>query len=486
MSDSLAKQIAQLPLEDQQSWLDSLDPEVRLELARSPWWFVGRPEQQLPQGNWRVWLQQAGRGWGKSRSGAENLVNLVLETPEDNGVPTEWAIIAETFSDCRKICVEGPSGVRRVLRGHGLEEDVHFVYNRSQWQIILMTGQIIHMLGADTPDVGRGLNLAGLWADEICKWRYAYEIWHEGIGLALRIGKNPRAIVTTTPKPGHKLLKEWSKSTNGSVVITRGSIEDNRDNLSTSQIEAFKEAYEGTRLWRQEGLGELLEDVPGALWRAENILIKEPPAMKRTIIAIDPAVTVSETSDETGIVVVGKGVDDLLYVLGDYSCKESTFGWAQIVNNLFTEFNADLIVYEKNQGGDALGEILHRVNSYLPVKAVPAKVGKKLRAEPVSMLYEQHKVFHVKHFELLEDQLLTWDPESGKDSPDRLDAMVHGFTELAGTSVGSRFLLEIATVCERCQMPNVKGSSVCKGCGKALDGLETPQGIDMWAGVKRG
>lgn len=468
MTDSLAKQIAQLPLEAQQSWLDSLDPEVRLELARSPWWFVGRPEQQLPPGLWRIWLMQAGRGWGKSRSGAENFVQLVLDTPSDDGVPTEWAVIAETFSDCRKICVEGPSGVRRVLRSKGLEEDVHYVYNRSQWQIILNTGQIIHMLGADNADVGRGLNLAGLWADEICKWRYAHEIWHEGIGLALRIGKNPRAIVTTTPKPGHKLLKEWSRVTDGSVVVSRGSIEDNRDNLSSSQIQAFKDAYEGTRLWRQEGLGELLEDVPGALWKYEDILIAEAPEMKRVIIAIDPAVTVSETSDETGIIVCGKGVDDNFYVLGDYSGKYSTFEWAKVVNNLFTEFNVNLIVYEKNQGGDTQKEILHSVNSYLPVKAISARQGKITRAEPVSLLYEQHRVFHVKHFETLEDQYLTWDPESAKDSPDRLDAAVHGITELSGANTVNRFLMELADLCPSCQFPNTKGASLCSSCHQPM------------------
>src|ERR1019366_7929219 len=132
MSDSLAKRISRLPLEEQEAWLDSLEPEVRIELGRAPWWFIGRPEQQLPEGPWRVWLMQTGRGWGKSRTGAENLVELVLANPRtDDNAHTEWAIIAETFSDCRKICVEGPSGVRRVLEGRGLQEGTHYDYNRS-------------------------------------------------------------------------------------------------------------------------------------------------------------------------------------------------------------------------------------------------------------------------------------------------------------------------------------------------------------------
>lgn len=497
MSDSLAKQISRLPLEAQIQWIEGLEHDLRLELAKNPWWFVGRPEQQLPPGLWRVWLQQAGRGWGKTRSGAENFVYLVLENPVDeSGAPTEWAVIAETFSDCRKICVEGPSGIRRVLRNRGFEENVHYVYNRSQWQIIFTTGQVIHMLGADTPDVGRGLNLAGLWADEVGKWRYSYEIWHEGVGFALRIGNNPRAIVTTTPKPGHRLLKEWAKADDGSVVITRGSIYDNADNLSAAQLKAFKEAYEGTRLWRQEGLGELLEDVPGSLWVLENILHEDAPMeWKRRVVAIDPAVTNTETSDETGIIVCGKALDNRLAVIADYSCKDTIFGYASRALEAFRIHNCDLIVYEDNQGGTAVAEILHSIDPYAPVKAVKAYVGKKLRAEPIASLYEQHKVFHVKHYEnghevrhlaKLEDQMLSWAADDPK-SPDRLDAMVHGLTELAGTAQGSRFLTEIAEICERCQMPNPKGSTVCRQCGQGLNPSgRVPDVVNQWSGVNRG
>lgn len=469
MSDSLAKQISRLSLEQQQEWLDSLEDDLRIELAKNPWWFIGRPEQQMPIGNWSIWLMQTGRGWGKSRTGAENLAQLVLDSPTTaDGAPTEWAIIAETFSDCRKICVEGPSGFRRVLIGRGLEEGVHFDYNRSNWQITLKTGQIVHMLGADSSDVGRGLNLSGLWADEVAMWRYAYDTWTEGLSFALRIGKHPKAIVTTTPKPGHRLLRAWNKSDNGSIVLTRGSIEDNKDNLSRDQIQAFKDAYEGTRLWKQEGLGEFLEDVPGALWSYEDILVATPPEMKRIIIAIDPAVTDTETSDETGIIVVGKGVDDTLWVLGDFSCKDSTFGWAKRVKNLYDEFQADLIVYEKNQGGDVQKEILHSLDPYLPVEAIQAKLGKKLRAGPIAMLYQQHKVFHSQHFEKLEDQYLTWDPESG-ESPDRLDAAVHGLLKIANISAGSRFLMDLADICPNCQSPNIKGSSICASCHQAMN-----------------
>ncbi len=468
MSDSLAKQVSRLPIEEQEKWLDGLDDDTRLELARNPWWFIGRPEQLLPEGDWRIWLIMAGRGFGKSRSGAENLVNLVLANPRaDDGAPTEWAVIAETFSDCRKICVEGPSGILRVLRSRGMVEDSHFTYNRSQWQIILKSGQIIHMLGADSPDVGRGLNLSGLWADEIAKWRYALRTWSEGIFPALRIGTSPRAIVTTTPKPGHKLLGSWLKRDNGSVVITKGSIDDNRDNLSPAQLAEMHELYDGTRIGRQELMGEYLEDTPGALWRWDMIAVREMPSRKRVVVAVDPAVTNTADSDETGIVVCGKDNDGALYVMADMSCKDSVHGWAVRVNEAFERFQADKVVYEDNQGGDAIREVLLSVNPYMPVKAVRAKVSKHLRAEPIAALYEQGKVFHTEHFDKLESQMLSWEADD-PNSPDRLDAMVHALTELAGISPSSRFLAELADLCPKCQQPNVKGTSVCAFCGTTM------------------
>jgi phage terminase large subunit-like protein len=470
MSDSLAKQISRLPVEQQEAWLDALEDDLRIELAKNPWWFIGRPEQLLPVGIWVIWLIMAGRGFGKTRAGAENLVQMALDNPvADDGAPTEWAVIAETFSDCRKICIEGPSGILRVLRQRGMVEGVDFTYNRSQWQIILTTGQIIHMLGADSPDVGRGLNLSGFWADEIGKWRYAFRTWSEGLFPALRIGQHPKAIVTTTPKPGHELMKSWLKRDNGSIIVTRGSIDDNRDNLSASQLSEMHELYDGTRIGRQELMGEFLEDTPGALWTFDHINVKPRSETKRIVIAVDPAVTNTAESDETGIVVACKYIDGLFGVLGDHSCKDSVHGWAQRVNACFEQYSADLVVYEANQGGDAIAEVLRTVNPYLPLKAVHAKVGKRLRAEPIAALYEQGKVTHAEHFDKLEDQMLTWEADDPK-SPDRLDALVHALTELANIGAGSRFLQELAQMCPRCNQPNIKGASVCSSCHEPLDG----------------
>src|ERR1035437_3893591 len=351
MSDSLAKQIARLPTEEQVVWIESLEAEIRLELVKQPWWFVGRPEQQLPAGDWSIWLLQTGRAWGKTRSAAENFINLVLETPvTDDCTPTEWAIIAETFSDCRKICVEGPSGIRRVLDRRGFVEGIDYTYNRSQWQIILKTGQIIHMLGAETADVGRGLNLSGLWADELAKWPHAAATWTEGLFPSLRIGKNPKAIVSTTPKPAHPLIKLWNHRTDGSVVVTRGHIDDNKDNLSKAQLEEFHRLYDNTRIGRQEMGGEYLEDAPGALWTLEMLednRVLEAPEMLQIVVAIDPAVSNTEDSDWTGIVAVGKGVDGKGYTLADRSCRLSPMEWAKRAVDLYDELEADRIIGEK-------------------------------------------------------------------------------------------------------------------------------------------
>lgn len=480
MSNSLAKTIAQLPLAEQEAWLDGLILELREELARNPWWFIGRPEQIAPIGDWVIWLIMAGRGFGKTRAGAENFVDWVLETPlDDNGAPTEWAIVAETFSDCRKICVNGPSGVLQVLRSKGYEQvqrnpgERQFVYNRSNWQITFGTGQIIHMLGADTPDVGRGLNLSGIWADEIGKWRYAFRTWTEGLFPALRIGKQPRAIVTTTPKPGHELIGYWLKAIRAgghSVTVTYGSIDDNKDNLSAAQLQEMHDLYDGTRIGEQELYGKYLEDVPGALWNLDQIQIGASKDYKRIVIAIDPAITNTPDSDETGIVACAKGQDGEFYVLGDWSGKYSAFEWAQRVNELYTVLKADKIVYEDNQGGTSWGEILRSVNPYLPIDTVHAKVGKKLRAEPIAALYEQSRVFHVEHFEKLENQMCTWDAgDVSAKSPDRLDALVHALHELVDTSAASLFLKELADVCGECKMPNTKGVTLCAYCRKPMN-----------------
>lgn len=472
MADSLAKQIALLPPDERQSWVKKLDPKAAQELAAKPWWFIGRPEQQQPSGDWSVWLILAGRGWGKTRTGAEWLIDQILAEPKTpEGIPTEWAIIAETFGDTRVMCVEGPSGILRVMNRRGMVKDIDYIYNRSAWTVVFKDGQRLHMFGADNPDAGRGYNLTGVWADEIAKWRYPYETWNEGIAPALRIGKHPRAVITTTPKPT-KLLKEWVTRTDGSVYTTRGSTFDNEDNLSSTALHELKVRYEGTRIGRQELYGEILNDVEGALWNYTLIdpyRITELPEMTRIVVSIDPATTSGEDADETGIIVVGKGTDGRGYVIADRSCRDTPLGWANRAIAAYEEFKADRIVAEKNQGGEMVEQTIRTVNPLVPYKGINAKQGKRLRAEPIAALYEQGRVSHLNTLKELETQMIEWVPDSGY-SPDRLDALVHGLAELGFAFGGSadRFFAGLAPSCPGCDMPNAREARACFSCGAPL------------------
>jgi phage terminase large subunit-like protein len=379
-------------------------------------------------------------------------------------------VAAPTFGDVRDTCAEGESGIIRVLEEYDMLKD----WNRGYGDVYLKNGSRMKLISGEKPARFRGPQFHGGWLDELAT--FARPEAFDQARIIMRLpGEKPQLLVTTTPAPV-PLIKKLLDS-NG-VVISRGQTSDNAANLSDDYLSDLEEMYGGTRLWRQEILGELLEDVPGALWIPENILHEEMPLeWKRKVVAIDPAVTNTENSDETGIIVCGKALDNRLGVIADYSCKDSIFGYAKRAIEAYRLHECDLIVYEDNQGGDSLKEILLSIDPYLPVKAVKAMVGKHLRAEPVANLYEQHKVFHVKqrdsqgrevrHLTKLEDQMLGWAADDPK-SPDRLDAMVHGLTELAGISRGSRFLLELADICGNCQQPNTKGTEMCAYCHQPM------------------
>ena len=478
MSDSLAKQISRLSVEEQHAWLDSLEDELRLELGRSPWWLIARPEQLMPIGEWEIWLLQSGRRWGKTATGAENLLQMILDSPVDaQDTPTEWGIFAPTFSDAREVCIEGPSGLLNALRRR---PEVEFAYDKSKWRITFKTGQAIHLFGANDPDVGRGYTLSGLWADELAKWPYSQRTWEEGVypALSTRLpgGKEPRAIVTTTPKPANYLLKLWADA--DYVHLTRGAIDENRDNLSTKQLARLHDLYDGTRLGRQELYGELIEDVEGALWLYENILVwRGPlPEIRRTVVAIDPAITNTENSDETGICIASLCDSGELIVRADRTVKASPKQWAERAIAAFYEFDAERIVYEDNQGGDAWKTIIHDIDPYIRVEKVHAgrKDSKGARAEPIASLYEQHKVWHAAHFDKLEGQMTTWEPYDKKQkSPDRVDALVYALTELNPTGSKSRFISELMDFCPNpaCGQANNKGQVICVHCGRPMNGL---------------
>lgn len=451
-------------------WMNSLSAAVAEQLKYKPWWYVGRPEQQTPEGDWMVWLILSGRGWGKTRTGAEWLASEVLNNPiAPDGAPSEFAIIGETFGDTRVMCVDGPSGILRVLESRGLIAGIDFTYNRSVYQIWFKDGQKIHMFGADNPDAGRGYNLSGVWADEIAKWRYSYDSWYEGIAPALRIGKHPRAVITTTPKP-IKILQDWVTRTDGSVHVTRGSTFDNEANLSRVALAELKVRYEGTRLGRQELYGELLEDTEGALWNRkmiENARVQEAPNLIRVVVAVDPAVTSGEDSDETGIIVAGLSADGHFYILDDKTIRETPDTWARIVVEAYKEWKADRIVAEVNNGGDMVQILMRTIDSTIPYKKVHATRGKRVRAEPISALYEQGRVHHVGGFNVLEDEMVTWTPDMSK-SPDRIDALVWALTDLNEGSMAMLALSAMAVYCPSCRFPNPKSVSICTQCGTLL------------------
>ncbi len=259
-----------------------------------------------------------------------------------------------------------------------------------------------------------------------------------------KVGQHPRVIITTTPAPIEVIRTLIKQKT---TVVTRGSTYENRAFLASSYFEQVVSRYKGTRLGRQEIDAELLEDVPGALWQRDLIKYKTPPILKtdsgdlwdlqRVVVAIDPAVTSGEGADETGIVVAAKGKDGFYYILADRSARISPDGWAKRAVQAFRDFSADRIIGETNNGGEMIQLTLRTVDRNVPYKAVHASRGKQARAEPISALYEQGKVFHIEPFTDLEDQLCIWTPESG-DSPDRLDALVWAMTEL---SQGSTLML---------------------------------------------
>jgi phage terminase large subunit-like protein len=480
MSLSAAQKLAILPAPLRKRWLAEQSRETLDEILKGAWWWVGRPEQFRPAGDWLVWLIRSGRGWGKTRTGAEDLLDRVFRHPVDAfGQRTEWLVIAETLNDCRTACIEGNSGILSILSRLGMVKGKDFRYWKSpKLMIEFASGQVIYFEGADNADVGRGFNLAGLWADELAKWRYTYNAWYEGILPSLRaplIGDHPRAVVTTTPKP-IKLLIEWQHETDGTVVITTGSIFDNIMNLSAKVVEQLKKIYEGTRAGLQELYGHLLEEIEGALWNRtmiENNRVKpsELPELKTVVISVDPGAT--GAGDETGLIAAGRGYDGRDYVLGDWTKKIVGHAAARRAWEMFLQFGATWMIIETNMGKKWLMQVMTDAYAEMqkehapgcaeedckgclfepgpaPVKEVTSLAGKKLRAEPVASRYEQNRWRHAGTFIELEDQMCTWVPEEAK-SPDRIDALVQAGLFLMGKESG---LVRIAAPAPDAWMPS--------------------------------
>lgn len=332
------------------------------------------------------------------------------------------------------------------------------------------------LFSADEPERFRGPQHHGAWCDELAAYRYA-DAWDQ-LQFGLRLGDHPRIIVTTTPKPV-PLIRGLVNRTDDSVVITRGSTFDNASNLAPAALAQFQARYNGTRLGRQELYGEILEDVEGALWTKgliDRARLSEAPALSRVIVSVDPAVTNTDASDETGIVVCGSDSGGHGYVIADYSFRGSPLEWAQKAVEVFDKYKADAILVEVNQGGDMVAAVLKQVRTGLPIREIRAHVGKRLRAEPVAAMYEQGRIHHIGVFPQLEDQMTVWTPDDAK-SPDRIDAMVQGFSDLLGKVTVSNYFNAIANICPSCGLPMPKSFPTCSKCGTAMiKPLEVAQG----------
>lgn len=418
--------LAALKESDRKAFLEKFeDTEIASFLSDS--FLSARREQLFPTGDWFLQLVMAGRGWGKTFAGG----NFVSEM-HSSGQWTNSGIIAATASDLRRFCIVGPSGIIATAPNNFKPE-----YKPATSQLIWPNGTTTLLFTAEKPERLRGPNLDGFWADELSWWRYVEETW-DNLMFALRLGRNPRGVITMTPRP-IKIIRDIMSRDDVNVV--RGSTYDNRSNLAQTYIDRIEEEYAGTRLGRQELFGELLDDVLGALWTHESIRYiasDDLPEFIRVGIGVDPSTTGGEKSDETGIVAAGVNTEKKGVVLGDYSMRGSPDQWAAKVVWAYHEHHADFVIAEKNQGGEMVKSVIHHKDPNVNVYLVHAKHGKVARAEPVAALYEQGKVFHAGHFPELEDQMTTYVPGEGRivggkrvlESPDRMDALVYVLQKL--------------------------------------------------------
>lgn len=449
----------------------SLEPEKRAQLltlltdaeARSilhDWSLWARPKQLAPPGRWRAWLRMAGRGEGKTRSGAE-WINDKAERSKTGRL----FLLAATYSDARDTMIEGESGILEVAR-----PAFRPVFEPSRWRLIYPNGCKVKVFSAEKPNRLRGPQHEAGWIDELAAFQYPTEVYDMAM-FGLRIGDNPQVMITTTPKPIELLVRLVSRAVVCtdlraappesellrraiSVVISVGTSYENRANLAESWFSDIISSYEGTRLGDQELLGVLLTDVPGALWNQKmiednRIKLRDPqgriisvlqalndhpgeylPEMQRIVVAVDPPARSTAGSSEAGIVVAGKGVNRHGYMFEDLSGRMSPNKWASVAIKAFYDYKADKIIAERNNGGEMVESTIKGVDPDVPVKLVDATRGKVVRAEPIASLDEQGKIHHVGTFGACESQMTTWTPDSGLPSPDRMDARVWAFTEL--------------------------------------------------------
>lgn len=406
------------------------------------WHKHARANQRIPAGLWLIWAIISGRGFGKTRTGAESCKEWASQRPQ------HIAVIGETFTKVRDLCFEHPSsGLLAVIA----EEDVES-YTRSLGGtvMVLKNGTVFRALSAEKPDAPRGYAFDKAWYDEYGAWppQLALSV-HDNVMFALRESDDPRIIITTTPRPTEhvKLVVTDGLKDDSDVILTRGHMQDNAANLGAAILKKLKETYEGTRIGRQELAGELLDDVVGALWQlwmyegaGFRVAHESVPPLAEILVSMDPAASDSEHSDASGLAVGGRGFEiDVpygdrrphAYVLHTEEFRGGPEARCQRAKALCDLFGTKKMVVEENKGGDWIPAVMKQVDPTIKVKLITATKNKHTRAEPVVSLYEQYRAHHVGEREehaKLEDQQTTWIP--GNDSPDVMDAAVWLLTEL--------------------------------------------------------
>jgi len=402
-------------------------------------WQVWARDDQLPPTSspsdapgWRTWLILGGRGAGKTRAGAEWVRGMALGHPETTGQPAgqtaqRIALVAETYHDARSVMVEGVSGILAV---HGDIDRPRFEPSKNQ--LVWPNGSIAQLFSAEDPGSLRGPQFDAAWCDELAKWRRGEATW-DMLQFALRLGKNPRQVVTTTPRNIPLLARLLAEPV---TTVSRAPTTANAANLAASFVAEMRRRYAGTALGRQELDGEIITETAGALWRAdwiEQMRIDTAPPLGRTLVAVDPPVTSTAASDACGIIIAGLGEDGRGYIIADRTLQgREPHVWARAAIAAYRDFKADRIVAEANQGGDMVVSVLKQVDPAVPITKVHATRGKWLRAEPIAALYAEGRVVHVGSFPKLEEQMLRFGAGGfgGTRSPDRVDALVWALTAL--------------------------------------------------------
>ena len=396
-------------------------------LARDDQWPALAPQSESGP---TTWLFIGGRGAGKTRAGAEWVRRMAIDRrlrpPGEDLV--RIALVGPTLSEVRQVMVEGPSGLLAV---HG-DRDVRPLFEPSRRQLTWPGLAIAQMFSAEEPDSLRGFQFNASWSDEVCKWRHACATW-DMLEFGMRLGDNPQRVVTTTPRP-IPLLK--ALMADPATLITRARTADNAGFLARTFLDHVTARYGGTVLGRQELDAEIIEEVQGALFSRRLIeagRISAAPDLERIVVAVDPPVSRGPKAAACGIVCAGLGSDGRGYVLDDMTIEgASPMGWVARAAGLYHARAADRLVAEVNQGGDLVASLLREVDPTVAYRAVHARQGKRLRAEPVAALYEQGRVSHVGAFPELEDEMCSFIGAGDKPerSPDRLDALVWALSDL--------------------------------------------------------